>query len=122
MATKTKSVFFCSNCGAESPKWVGKCPACGEWNTFVEETVATKPQKSVGYQSDAKSKSISPIKISEIVADTEQRIKLPSKELNRVLGGGLVAGSIILISGEPGIGKSTLVLQNVLRIRSRKVL
>ncbi|MGN0213057.1 MAG: DNA repair protein RadA [Muribaculaceae bacterium] len=122
MATKTKSVFFCSNCGAESPKWVGKCPACGEWNTFVEETVATKPQKSVGYQSDAKSKSISPIKISEIVADTEQRIKLPSKELNRVLGGGLVAGSIILIGGEPGIGKSTLVLQNVLRIRSRKVL
>lgn len=122
MATKTKSVFFCSNCGAESPKWVGKCPACGEWNTFVEETVAAKPQKSVGYQSDAKSKSISPIKISEIVADTEQRIKLPSKELNRVLGGGLVAGSIILIGGEPGIGKSTLVLQNVLRIRSRKVL
>lgn len=122
MATKTKSVFFCSNCGAESPKWVGKCPACGEWNTFVEETVATKPQKSVGYQSDTKSKSISPIKISEIVADTEQRIKLPSKELNRVLGGGLVAGSIILIGGEPGIGKSTLVLQNVLRIRSRKVL
>lgn len=115
-------MFFCSNCGAESPKWVGKCPACGEWNTFVEETVAAKPQKSVGYQSDAKSKSISPIKISEIVADTEQRIKLPSKELNRVLGGGLVAGSIILIGGEPGIGKSTLVLQNVLRIRSRKVL
>lgn len=120
MATKTKNVFFCSNCGAESPKWVGKCPSCGEWNTFVEETVATKPAKSVGFHSEKKMSS--PIKISEVATDSEQRIKLPSKELNRVLGGGLVAGSIILIGGEPGIGKSTLVLQNVLRIRSRKVL
>ena len=120
---KTKSVFFCSNCGAESPKWVGKCPACGEWNTFVEETVAAKPKKSQGYLPEGgKTHSITPIKISEVKSGEEQRIALPSRELNRVLGGGLVPGSIILIGGEPGIGKSTLVLQNVLRIRSRKVL
>lgn len=120
---KTKSVFFCSNCGAESPKWVGKCPACGEWNTFVEETVAAKPKKSQGYLPEGgKSHSITPVKISEVKSGEEQRIALPSRELNRVLGGGLVPGSIILIGGEPGIGKSTLVLQNVLRIRSRKVL
>ena len=120
---KTKSVFFCSNCGAESPKWVGKCPACGEWNTFVEETVAAKPKKSQGFLPDSgKTHSITPVKISEVKSGEEQRIALPSRELNRVLGGGLVPGSIILIGGEPGIGKSTLVLQNVLRIRSRKVL
>lgn len=120
---KTKSVFFCSNCGAESPKWVGKCPACGEWNTFVEETVAAKPKKSQGYLPEGgKTHSFTPVKISEVKSGEEQRIALPSRELNRVLGGGLVPGSIILIGGEPGIGKSTLVLQNVLRIRSRKVL
>ena len=120
---KTKSIFFCSNCGAESPKWVGKCPACGEWNTFVEETVAAKPKKSQGYLPEGgKTHSITPVKISEVKSGEEQRIALPSRELNRVLGGGLVPGSIILIGGEPGIGKSTLVLQNVLRIRSRKVL
>ena len=120
---KTKSVFFCSNCGAESPKWVGKCPACGEWNTFVEETVAAKPKKSQGYlPGDGKLKVVTPVKISEVKSGEEQRITLPSRELNRVLGGGLVPGSLILIGGEPGIGKSTLVLQNVLRIRSRKVL
>ena len=120
---KTKSIFFCSNCGAESPKWVGKCPACGEWNTFVEETVAAKPKKSQGFLPDSgKPRSTTPVKISEVKSGEEQRIALPSRELNRVLGGGLVPGSIILIGGEPGIGKSTLVLQNVLRIRSRKVL
>ena len=120
---KTKSVFFCSNCGAESPKWVGKCPSCGEWNTFVEETVAAKPKKSQGFLPEGgKTHSFTPVKISEVKSGEEQRIALPSRELNRVLGGGLVPGSIILIGGEPGIGKSTLVLQNVLRIRSRKVL
>ena len=120
---KTKSVFFCSNCGAESPKWVGKCPACGEWNTFVEETVAAKPKKSQGYLPEGgKTHSITPVKISEVNSGAEQRTALPSRELNRALGRGLVPGPIILIGGEPGIGKSTLVLQNVLRIRSRKVL
>lgn len=125
MATKIKTMYYCSSCGAESPKWVGKCPVCGEWNTYVEEAVAVKPkQQSAIYKGieGKDTKSLTPIKISEIKAGNEQRIKLPSGELNRVLGGGLVAGSIILIGGEPGIGKSTLVLQNVLRIRSRKVL
>lgn len=123
MANKTKTAYFCSNCGAESPKWVGRCPSCGEWNTLVEETIATKPHQSGLYNSDAKGKHVTEaVKISQIEAGKEQRIKLPSGELNRVLGGGLVAGSIILIGGEPGIGKSTLILQNVLRIRSRKVL
>ena len=121
MAKQVKSMFFCKNCGAESPKWIGKCPSCGEWNTFTEEIVATK-SKSFTFDNTPERRSMTPVKISEIKTEEYPRIQLPSKELNRVLGGGLVAGSIILLGGEPGIGKSTLILQNVLRIRSRKVL
>ena len=124
MAVKMKSMFYCSNCGAESPKWVGKCVTCGEWNTYVEEKISAKPTKtmtSFGEDDNGWKRAI-PIKISEIQTENEKRIQLPSGELNRVLGGGLVSGSIILVGGEPGIGKSTLILQNVLRIRSRKVL
>lgn len=117
---KTKSVFFCSNCGNESPKWLGKCPACGEWNTYVEEKVNAKSSKEALLPTS--SLTSTPVKLSDISQKTEERIPMPSMELNRVLGGGLVPGSIILIGGEPGIGKSTLVLQNMLRIRSRKVL
>ena len=117
---KTKSVFFCSNCGNESPKWLGKCPACGEWNTYVEEKVNAKSSKEALMPTS--SLTSTPVKLSDISQETEERIPMPSMELNRVLGGGLVPGSIILIGGEPGIGKSTLVLQNMLRIRSRKVL
>lgn len=120
MAVKTKSVYFCSNCGYESPKWLGKCPSCGEWNTFVEERVSTKKSK------DSKHKGLvnrtQPIRLSEIESLDEPRIPLPSKELNRVLGGGLVVGSLTLIGGEPGIGKSTLLLQNILSIRNRSIL
>ncbi len=117
---KTKTVYFCSNCGNESPKWLGKCPNCGEWNTYVEEKVQVKSSKeSLLPKSE---RAAAPVRLSEIEQSTEERIQMPSGELNRVLGGGLVAGSIILIGGEPGIGKSTLVLQNMLRIRSRKVL
>ncbi len=119
---KVKTMFFCSNCGAESPKWIGKCPACGEWNTFVEEQVVSKPATKQSYHGGDKKERSQAVKIGEIKSENEKRIPLPSGELNRVLGGGLVPGSIILIGGEPGIGKSTLVLQNVLRIRSRKVL
>jgi DNA repair protein RadA/Sms len=115
-------MYFCKNCGAESPKWIGKCPACGEWNTYIEEPVATKTNKSVYGADESGHKSVVPVKISQVKAEEMPRIKLPSAELDRVLGGGLVPGSIVLIGGEPGIGKSTLVLQNVLRIRSRKVL
>jgi len=121
--TSAKTMYFCKNCGASSPKWVGRCPACGEWNTYVEEPVSEKPARSrYGLDDEHAPRSIKPVKISQIKAEELPRIKLPSGELNRVLGGGLVPGSIILIGGEPGIGKSTLVLQNVLRIRSRRVL
>ena len=117
---KEKSIFFCSNCGNESPKWLGKCPACGEWNTYTEERVkVSKNARSLLPQSKLESH---PLKLSEIKQESLERLLMPSGELNRVLGGGLVPGSIILIGGEPGIGKSTLVLQNMIRIRSRKVL
>lgn len=120
MATKVKTAYFCSNCGNESPKWMGKCPACGEWNTFVEEKVV-KTSKSKGSRLSSVA-TARPIKISEIKALEEARLHLPSEELNRVLGGGLVAGSLTLIGGEPGIGKSTLILQNILSIRNKKIL
>ena len=117
---KEKSIFFCSNCGNESPKWLGKCPACGEWNTYTEERMkVSKNARSLLPQSKLESH---PLKLSEIKQESLERLSMPSGELNRVLGGGLVPGSIILIGGEPGIGKSTLVLQNMIRIRSRKVL
>ena len=119
MAVKTKSVFFCSNCGYESPKWLGKCPSCGEWNTFAEEkiSVSKKDKRYKGLVERSK-----PIRLSEIESLDEPRISMPSKELNRVLGGGLVAGSLTLIGGEPGIGKSTLLLQNILSIRNKTIL
>ncbi|MBD5386174.1 DNA repair protein RadA [bacterium] len=120
MAVKTKSVYFCSNCGYESPKFLGRCPSCGEWNTMQEEKVSAKSSKSKGRGGLVKSSK--PIRISEIETLDEPRIPLPSKELNRVLGGGLVNGSLTLIGGEPGIGKSTLLLQNILSIRNRTIL
>lgn len=116
------TTYYCKNCGNESPKWLGKCPACGEWNTYVEEPKAPKAKGSWHGASAHSHQAVEPVKISEIEAQDLPRITLPSTELNRVLGGGLVPGSMVLIGGEPGIGKSTLVLQNVLRIRSRKVL
>lgn len=119
MAVKTKTVYFCSNCGHESPKWLGKCPTCGEWNTFVEEKVQTSSKGKIQRGIVASTK---PIRLSEIESLDEPRLPLPSKELNRVLGGGLVAGSLTLIGGEPGIGKSTLLLQNILSIRNRTIL
>lgn len=116
---KTKTAYFCSSCGHESPKWVGKCPGCGEWNTMVEEKVATGKK---GKSKSLLGKSSKPMRLSEIQPLQEPRIHMPSEELNRVLGGGLVAGSLTLIGGEPGIGKSTLLLQNILSIRNRKIL
>lgn len=118
MALKSKTVYVCSNCGYDSPKWLGKCPSCGEWNTFVEERIAASPKgKKLGLVASSK-----PVRLSEIESLDEPRIPLPSKELNRVLGGGLVAGSLTLIGGEPGIGKSTLLLQNILSVRGRTIL
>ncbi|MBD5349791.1 MAG: DNA repair protein RadA [Bacteroides sp.] len=119
MATKVKTVWFCSECGADSPKWQGRCPSCGAWNSMIEEKVNAKASKSVTLSSRSLSR---PQPVSQIEIVQEPRIKMPSKELNRVLGGGLVAGSLVLIGGEPGIGKSTLVLQNTLSIRSKRIL
>lgn len=116
---KTKSVYFCQNCGYESPKWVGKCPGCGEWNTFVEEKVTVTKGNAKGAH---RTHTQVPVVLSEIEPLEEPRLRMPSEELNRVLGGGLVAGSLTLIGGEPGIGKSTLLLQNILSIRNRKIL
>ena len=123
-AKEAKTTWFCTNCGTESPKWVGRCPGCGEWNTMVEERVATgaKKGRSGGARKGSLSPSSAPVAVSKIEAAHEERIRMPSAELNRVLGGGLVTGSIILIGGEPGIGKSTLVLQNILSIKTRNIL
>ena len=115
---KIKSVFFCQSCGYESPKWLGKCPGCGEWNTFAEEKVTVAKKSSA----KSTSRSQAPVRLSEIQPLDESRIHMPSEELNRVLGGGLVAGSLTLIGGEPGIGKSTLLLQNILSIRNKRIL
>lgn len=118
---KEKSVWYCTECGADSPKWTGRCPNCGAWNTMVEERVKVS-SKSVAKSPLGETPVSVPLKVSEIVAADEPRIHLPSEELNRVLGGGLVPGSLVLIGGEPGIGKSTLVLQNILAIKSRRML
>ena len=117
---RTKTVYFCSECGNESPKWLGKGPACGAWNSYVEEKVSTTNSREALLPGSMLSSK--PVRLGDIEQVAEERIPMPSGELNRVLGGGLVTGSIILIGGEPGIGKSTLVLQNMLRIRSRRVL
>jgi DNA repair protein RadA/Sms len=118
---KEKTVYVCSNCGQDSPKWVGKCPSCGMWNTYVEEVVRKEVvnKRPVSGIATAKAK---PVTLHEIVADDEPRIDLHDAELNRVLGGGLVQGSLVLIGGEPGIGKSTLVLQTILRIPEKRIL
>lgn len=119
---KKKTAFFCQSCGSQSPKWLGKCPSCGEWNTFVEELVGTYESQSWNDDNDLKiSKSI-PIAISNISADKERRIQTNDQELDRVLGGGLVKGSLVLIGGEPGIGKSTLLLQIALQLKLPNIL
>lgn len=117
----TKTVWFCNECGAESAKWIGRCPSCGAWNSMVEEKVTVQAGHSKSPKSDS-SQRVKPQILSRIESSEEERIKMPSKELNRVLGGGLVKGSLVLIGGEPGIGKSTLILQNILSLRSRRIL
>ncbi|RZT92295.1 DNA replication and repair protein RadA [Ancylomarina subtilis] len=120
MPPKTKTAFFCQNCGVESPKWVGKCPSCGEWNTFVEEVIVkTNNKQTVGSNGQKPNK---PQKISDIETSEEKRYNTQNNELNRVLGGGLVPGSMVLIGGEPGIGKSTLALQIALNLKNHTTL
>ena len=112
MAVKMKTVFFCQECGYESSKWMGQCPGCKQWNTMVEETVkpAAKAVKGVS-AGQGEGKFVKPMTLSEIVMEDEERSDTHIGELNRVLGGGLVRGSLILVGGDPGIGKSTLLLQ-----------
>ena len=120
---KEKTAFFCKECGNESPKWFGKCPACGAWNTCTEQTIVTgKDTQSVRKNIGTEMDKGFPVPIKEIGNAKEQRIILPYEELNRVLGGGLVLGSLTLVGGEPGIGKSTLLLQTALQLAGRKVL
>jgi DNA repair protein RadA/Sms len=118
---KQRSTHFCKNCGYESVKWIGRCPSCAEWNTFVEEIVETgKKTENAAFSNFSKN---APAKrIQEILYEREQKIDLEEIELNRVLGGGLVQGSLILVGGEPGIGKSTLMLQLAVKQKRFKVL
>lgn len=120
---KTKTLFFCQSCGYESPKWIGKCPSCESWNSFVEEVVV-KPEvdRNTWRQDPTKSRVNKPKTLHQIESSGEIRIATPDQELNRVLGGGIVPGSLILIGGEPGIGKSTLMLQVALSLQKAKVL
>ncbi|MEZ4910744.1 MAG: DNA repair protein RadA [Saprospiraceae bacterium] len=108
---KTKTSFFCKECGAESAKWIGKCPSCGQWNTYIEEVLQKKSNQAHSWAKDQRHEHPLPVPISEIGVTPTKRLNTGSGELNRVLGGGLVPGSIILIGGQPGIGKSTLMLQ-----------
>lgn len=120
---KEKVVYVCSNCGQESGKWVGKCPACGEWNTYVEQVVRKEsPSAARAAMISTGEQKSRPLTLNEIEAGSEPRIDMHDEELNRVLGGGLVVGSLVLIGGEPGIGKSTLLLQTVLRLPEKRIL
>lgn len=119
---KASSVFFCQNCGAQSAKWIGRCPSCGEWNTYVEEVVKKDTGRESSMGEIKTRKKTAPVSLDKISTGKEERINTGTIELNRVLGGGLVPGSLVLIGGEPGIGKSTLMLQVALRFDKYKVL
>ena len=126
MATsKTKTAFFCNSCGYESAKWLGKCPACNQWNTFVQEVIHKEEKqadaKTIWQTTDTK-KGAKIVHINDIDTQELPRIETPDEEFNRVLGGGIVPGSIVLVAGEPGIGKSTLFLQLGLLLTNQKVL
>lgn len=121
--SKIKTAFFCSNCGYESAKWIGKCPSCSQWNTFTEEVLDKgnkTPEKWDDYKQEKRNAKT--ISLSEVTTTEEKRIRSQDPELDRVLGGGIVPGSIILVAGEPGIGKSTLFLQNGLLMKQLTVL
>ncbi len=112
---KTKTVYVCQNCGTDSAKWIGKCNSCGEWNTYVEQVIHKSPSRNIDTGVPQKA---SPVKLNEIKSDQMKRYDMKYAEVNRVLGGGLVPGSVVLIGGEPGIGKSTLALQLAMRFEN----
>ncbi len=124
--SKTKSTYFCQNCGAQSGKWIGNCPSCGEWNTYVEEVIKkeTKNDRLQLFTSkkDTKKTANTSVLLQDVGLQDFPRIAVPGKELTRVLGGGIVPGSLVLFGGEPGIGKSTLMLQLALRLKNLKIL
>ncbi|MBO4662651.1 MAG: AAA family ATPase, partial [Bacteroidaceae bacterium] len=124
---KNKTVYVCEECGQESVRWVGKCPACGRWNTMKElhiheEKNVSPISRMAMAAAGADAEKAKAVSVHEIEAEKEPRMDLQDAELNRVLGGGLVPGSLVLLGGEPGIGKSTLVLQTIMRLKDRKVL
>jgi len=119
---KTQTRYYCQNCGAQSSQWMGKCTSCGEWNTYVEEVVEKARPSAAGGQRGRPASRSAPRKIRDISFSKEKRIMTRSAELNRVLGGGLVYGSVVLVGGEPGIGKSTLLLQMSVALTTQKVL
>ncbi len=123
---KEKTVYVCNNCGQESAKWIGKCPNCGQWNTFKEIRIGTSTSSYTPFSHNSRPTMLEernkPVKLKDIPKQDDPRIDMGDMELNRVLGGGLVAGSLVLLGGEPGIGKSTLTLQTVLNIPSHKIL
>ena len=122
--SKIKTAFFCSNCGYESAKWSGRCPSCDQWNTFVEEVISkdSKLAEAEWRNFGTEKKETRTISLTEVVSAEEKRIVTSDAELNRVLGGGIVAGSIVLVAGEPGSGKSTLFLQIGLRLHGVRTL
>jgi DNA repair protein RadA/Sms len=120
---KTQTTFFCKNCGATSPKWVGKCNSCSEWNTYTEEVIhKDKPEYKKTWKPQSTKSGLKPVLLADVEHGTENRYEIKDLELSRVLGGGIVPGSVILIGGEPGIGKSTLMLQIALQFTNKKVL
>jgi DNA repair protein RadA/Sms len=123
---KDKIAYVCSNCGQESPKWIGKCPSCGQWNTFKEVRVAADTKQQAATTAAASAghalRKNKVLKLRDISDHDDPRIDMHDEELNRVLGGGLVPGSIVLLGGEPGIGKSTLSLQTMLRMPEKRIL
>ncbi|MEO6187234.1 MAG: DNA repair protein RadA [Ginsengibacter sp.] len=118
--SKTKTAFFCSNCGQESAKWLGKCPACEQWNTFSEEVIVkgTDKKQNEWKEFSGLSGGLKTISLENVTSGEEKRIITEDAELNRVLGGGIVGGSLVLVAGEPGIGKSTLFLQDALQLQN----
>jgi DNA repair protein RadA/Sms len=122
--SKIKTAYFCSNCGYESTKWLGKCPSCNTWNSFVEEVLQKGKDKTDAGWNDyhTNNRSTKTVLLNNVTTINEERLVTADSELNRVLGGGIVPGSIILVAGEPGIGKSTLLLQAGLQLSGVSVL